>query len=341
MRIALVGFYGHRNAGDDRIQYCVERFFAGHEVMPVNGFAGMKQRWQEINSSDLVLFGGGGLVQRGTGIHASLFEALRPPLACLGISVEAKHKDNERLIQVLLEKASFVLVRDAGSAVAFGSNPKVIVGPDLTFLYPFDVAPEQEGNRQSCAVNLLPWHFWTFEYKGLSHRVLRQITQRFPLTEKLYPFPKWEPDRAIEVVRRAFKRLVPLPCYCEPVKGSDRHILLKYFDDVPDRFDPHIMMSCGNVVAMRLHAAIFACQMGIPFMSLAYQPKNREFCRSIGLPQCWINLCGLKYLDRALAAVKDHYDEMRERLINVRDENHFRLKSILNDLFALPSLNIR
>jgi len=38
------------------------------------------------------------------------------------------------------------------------------------------------------------------------------------------------------------------------------------------------------VVAMRLHALIFSCAMGVPCVGLAYDPKVREFMEAVGQP---------------------------------------------------------
>ncbi len=35
---------------------------------------------------------------------------------------------------------------------------------------------------------------------------------------------------------------------------------------------------------MRLHGIVFAYMLGIPFLSIAYDPKNQNFCESIGYP---------------------------------------------------------
>jgi len=41
---------------------------------------------------------------------------------------------------------------------------------------------------------------------------------------------------------------------------------------------------CSFIVSMRLHGIIFAYMLGIPFMSLGYDPKNKNFCDSINYP---------------------------------------------------------
>ncbi|PIP75488.1 hypothetical protein COW86_03475, partial [Candidatus Kuenenbacteria bacterium CG22_combo_CG10-13_8_21_14_all_39_9] len=41
---------------------------------------------------------------------------------------------------------------------------------------------------------------------------------------------------------------------------------------------------CGYIISMRLHGIIFAYLLRIPFISLAYDRKNDNFCRSVNYP---------------------------------------------------------
>ena len=334
MKVALIGFYGHGNPGDDRILHCIRRLFQEHEVIPINGFAGMRSQRELVNSCDHVFFGGGGVVQRRTGVHAPLFEDLRPPFACLGISVEAVHDDNAALLRVLHEKSSFILVRDQNSANTFGPSNKVVVGPDLTFLYPYPPADLKNGDSNVCGLNLLPWGFWPFQYKGTADKFLRRLTKKFPNVENLYPFPKWNPARAVEAVRKEFSTVLPLPFYREPGQPSDGELLRRFFSRVEDTFSPETFSACGSIVAMRLHAAIFACQMGIPFVSLDYQPKNRQFCRAIAHESYCVSLFRPAELKQAIAKLKANHAGVRKQLLAARDECHARIHSLINGLLG-------
>jgi len=332
MRFAVVGFYGHYNAGDDRMLYCLKRLLAEHEVWPINGFAGIRQHWDEINRCDYVLFGGGGVIQRGTGGHAPLFAELRPKLACVGISVEAVHQDNIELIEVLKEKSEWILVRDAESSERFGSHPKVTVGPDLTFLDPYDVAAPSKENV--CGINLLPWPYWKTEYKSQFDKLMRRLDRRFAFIKKAYPLPKWEPEKALAVLNESFSSLVPIPLYCETGRPNDVSMLSGLFGEVPSEFSAARMAGCRTIVSMRLHALIFACQMGIPFISLSYQPKNVGFCKSVGMQQYSVDLFRMKELSQAIGELRESYGELRERLLEVRAESQQRITALMNELLG-------
>ena len=154
-RIGVIGWYGHGNAGDERILACLRRLFDGDELLPTHSLKDALERLEDLNRCDYVLFGGGGLVLQRTGRYATLFERLEPPFSCVGLGVEFRDPDNQDLLEVLKDRAEFIHVRDTDSCARLERHAKVITGTDLTFLYPFDVAPWS--TTPSCALNLRRW----------------------------------------------------------------------------------------------------------------------------------------------------------------------------------------
>jgi hypothetical protein len=211
MKIGIIGWYGHGNAGDERILYCLRRFFDGHDLLVTAGFNDATRRIDELNSCDYVLLGGGGLILRGINKHAGLIQALKPPLGCVGLGVEASHEDNAEFITRLKEKAEFILVRDAESRTLLQNHFKVIVGPDLTHLYPFDVVAPTDA--ETCGLNLRPWHFWNCEHGSAEHERMVAALKRNPYLQAEYSGPKWEPAKACRVIQQQFGRVIPLPLY--------------------------------------------------------------------------------------------------------------------------------
>lgn len=75
-------------------------------------------------------------------------------------------------------------------------------------------------------------------------------------------------------------------------RDTELHARLHQNCRAPERVDIHTfagdvlttvrrMDACSFFVSMRLHSIIFAYQLGIPFLSLAYNPKNGYFCDTI------------------------------------------------------------
>lgn len=335
MRLGLIGWFGHRNAGDERILWCLRRLFAGDSLVVAQSYgdASSRKRLDELNACDFVILGGGGLIVRRLNRYARLFESssLKPPLACMGLGVEARHRDNEALIQVLLDRAEFILVRDAASQRRLGAHPKVMLGPDLTFLYPYDVV-DWAADRP-CAVNLRPWPFWKAEFQGRRDRLMRRLARRLsrtgchPVLQAIYPLSKWNPRRAVDAIRRRFPRTLPLPLYCPPQGESDATVLGPFFEalDPQETFSPTVLARCSYLVGMRLHSLIFACQMGIPFVSLSYQPKNEAFCEDVGMSSVSVSLFDPAQLEQALDTMIGQSRQIRGRLLAIRDQNVGRI----------------
>jgi polysaccharide pyruvyl transferase WcaK-like protein len=314
-RVGVVGWYGHGNAGDDRILHSLRTAFVGWELVAVNAWAEAAHRLDELNACQLVLIGGGGLILRGTGRYASFVNAIRPPLCCVGISVESRHSDTRPMLSSLASKCDVIVVRDRQSAEAFPRQQDVIVAPDLTFLDPTPLVPVRPS--ETCALNLRPWSSWPAEFGGRRDILLRRVERSIPWLPGVLPVRSWIPDRLVRRLRRRFAELVPVPLCTSPLQ-DDRMELRRYFREVPAEWSPQLLEPCRYVLGMRLHSLIFACQAGIPFVSIAYQPKCTEFCCDLGLAQLAVSPYGLQGLEDALAYVVGAHDEIRRRLVAYR-----------------------
>lgn len=336
MRIALIGWYGHDNAGDERILAILRQLFAAADLLLVGDLGHVRPKLDQLNSCDLVLLGGGGLILRGFGVYACAFRDITVPFACIGISVEAVHADNQRLVEVLKDKSEFILVRDARSQQLLGASDKVIVGPDLTFLAPFSIAPARRA--ELCGLNLRPWNDWAGEYKGAYHRFMSWTQRHLPAVERCYPGRRWQPGRFVKALGQEMEAVRPVPLYTEEGVENDQDSLSAYCEDVPSRFDEALYEHCRYFVGMRLHSLIFACQRGIPFVSLSYQPKNVAFCRGIGMEELSVDLFSPARFRDAVRDMRTRYDDLREGLVETTQRCQRQIRSIINEL--KPALRI-
>ena len=318
MRIGLIGWYGHANEGDERMLYCIKRFFSDGDFFVTGDWSDARRKIDELNKCDYVLIGGGGLILRNIGLQADLIYELRRPFGLIGVSVEAHHRSMRPFLEVVKEKAEFLLVRDAQSREYLDNHSKVIVGPDLTFLYPFDRVNEVKND--TCGFNLRNWHYWKGELHGRFHNLMQRTHNRFPSTERSYPLSKWEPDRAVSIVKKEFKDVLPVPLYFEDGVTNDVQVLARYFDNVPEGFDANLLGRVRYLVAMRYHALVYAAQCGIPFISLSYQPKNVTFCRDIGLDVLSVDIHRIGELEGKIQYLKHHHAGLREHLLSYRED---------------------
>jgi polysaccharide pyruvyl transferase WcaK-like protein len=90
------------------------------------------------------------------------------------------------------------------------------------------------------------------------------------------------------------------------------------------------MARCQRIVSMRLHGIIFAYLLGIPFISLEYDQKNKNFCESVGYPNELI----LKFeLEKKLDQM---YDSM-----SMLFENKFKANNVLPKDMAIETVSGR
>jgi len=330
MKIGAIGWYGHDNAGDERILECLRRQFRDDEWVVMGSLEDAMQRVDELNACDFVLLGGGGLILRRFGRFARLFEDLTVPFGCVGLGIEARHPDNRDLIDILEERAEFIYVRDRASLGRLDRRFKAIVAPDLTFLAPFDVAEWRPEPR--CALNLRPWRSWGLEYQGYADRSMRWLNERIP---SAWVPAGWDPAAGVASVRSRMQEVGCCPLYTEAGRENDESVLGRFFEDVPTSFAPDQIASYNYFIGMRLHGLIFSCQMGIPFLSLSYQPKNEAFCADLGLDELSIPLGRDDALENGLDHLLADGREIREALLERRSEYVAQTRTLMDGVERL------
>jgi len=318
MKLGLIGWYGHYNYGDERILYCIKRFFSGYDFLITGGWDDARLKINDLNQCDYILIGGGGLILRNIGYQTDIIRDLRKPFGFIGVSIEAKHGSMKEFFELIKQKADFILVRDKQSKEYLDNHYKVIVGPDLTFLYPFSVVSEVKDDV--CGFNLRDWYYWKGTLHGSYYNLMQKINKKFPLLKRIYPFAKWNPNIAVMIVKKKFKDVLPIPFYFESNVTNDLDILSRYFENVPSMFDTNLYSSIRYMVGMRYHSIVFATQCGVPFISLSYQPKNYTFCSDSDLDSLSVDIYKINELESKIDYLKNHYQQIRERLISHREK---------------------
>ena len=335
MKLGLIGWYNHANYGDDRILYCLKKAFADYDIFVVNGWGDARSKIDELNKCDYILIGGGGLILRNSWRYIDIVSNLKKPFGLIGISIETEYKGKnmKNFLNAITERAEFILVRDKASRERLNYHYKVIVGPDLTFLQPFEITEEVKDDI--CGVCLRKWHYWKGDLYGYHYFLMKKIINKLPLAEKIYPLPKWEPDKVMEIVKKHFKDILPIPLYFEKNTVNDIDILSRYFFNVPKKFDVDTYHNIRYLIGMRFHSIVFAVQCGIPFISLSYQPKNINFCSDLGLDALSVDIYKTNELKDKIGYIKAHYQQVRKRLISYRGKSIQDIKYIFQSLLHL------
>jgi polysaccharide pyruvyl transferase WcaK-like protein len=337
MKIALIGYYNHKNYGDDRILYCLTRYFSDHDFLIFGSWQEAESELEEINRCDYILIGGGGLILRDIGTCTGFVEKLKKPFALIGIGIEAEHRSMNSFFEVVKEKAVFILLRDNESRRILGDHHKVIVGPDLTFLFPFAVVPEHK--KDVCGLNLRDWYYWEGVLYGRYYNIMRRLDAAVPYLKYFYPLPKWEPAKVVKTVKNRFENSFPIPFYFEPDFFNDTRLLSRYYEKVPDNFDISLYNDIRYLIGMRFHSIVFAVQCGIPFISLSYQPKNIAICTEMGFPELSLSIYKTGRLEEKIDYVKTHYTTIRERLISLRSQFVRDMEYVMKSLSPLVNIS--
>jgi len=300
----LSGYYGQRNAGDDAfVLVCaaalpsvgIERIGVLGAPLPAATPAsttsltppwhgrGLGPRLERHRRNawlrrDAAVLLGGGSTLRDTPSLEALSEMLdRSPRGfhrALGVSL-GPFRDataSERLAQ-LLPRFGFVGVRDEESlALAQHLAPQAPVR--LTFdlavllptLYRLPIAPDR--GRIGIALCRSAVEPDDLEAFG---GVLREALSRRPDLRISLISMNAHPRKGDTTMHRQLARLV----------GQPDRVALHEYDGSPLRMMAHVA-SLRGMIAMRLHAAVFAYSLGIPAMLVPYQPKSLGWARMVG-----------------------------------------------------------
>lgn len=314
--VGVIGWYGQGNAGDDRILSCIHKGLHHPDLLVMSSLSEAEDRAAELNQCRAVIFGGGGLVLAGANRYASLIEALHPPLITLGISVEASGAATEELRTAIGAKSQMILVRDYASSFQFPGRNDVVVTPDVTFLDPLDVLnPYPIG---PVTINIRPWPAYRKEPRDKLAALARRIVQR-SCTISVRMGRCWRPEYLYRRLKAIKGDIRPLPL-CINAAQDDRIELNRFHSSVPAAWSPDLLEGAGWVLGMRLHSLVFACQSGLPFVGLDYQPKVRQFVNGLGLTDMAVPIYGLNGLRHALDRLHGDYTNIRQHLLAYREQ---------------------
>lgn len=318
MKIAVICWAGRNNAGDERMFWCIKKYFKKHTIIPFETWTPAENQINQINSCNFVLIGGGTLIRRKFNDRYQFLKKIKPPIGCIGITVEAKkiHPDMQLAVDLLIEKSKFIYVRDNHSKKILYNHPKVIVGPDITFLYPFPIS--KTNPTAGIALNILDWHWWDAELYSPKYNFFQYLESKYPNFKKYYPGKKWDLDKFIDTLKSKHQNIEPFALYFDKdfIDGSD--LASKYFQKKISKFSINPIQKNRLLISMRYHGLLFACQIGIPFVSLSYEQKNTNFCRDIGLPQLYLKLNQYQKIEQKINYINKNYDDIRNKLLSYR-----------------------
>ncbi|MCE5323670.1 polysaccharide pyruvyl transferase CsaB [bacterium] len=231
-----------------------------------------------IRRADLVISGGGSLIQDVTSARSAqyylyvlrLAQFLRRPTMVYAQGIGPLDRPNiRRYAARILNKTKLITVRDSDSRTLLESMgvsiPPVHVTSDPSFL----VEPDLEA-----ANDLLDKH-------GLQSRALMGVSLRPWITND------WL-HAAIDGISSACEELDVTAVVIPMQESEDMEVGTKLSKGVMvgcggnPRTIKAVIAGCGLMVGMRLHSLIFAADVGVACVPIAYDPKITAFASSIG-----------------------------------------------------------
>jgi polysaccharide pyruvyl transferase CsaB len=302
MKIAISGYYGFNNAGDEAILEALKLGLS--ETHPESKISildsGNRFNFKMLKDCDLLISGGGGLLQDKTSTRSFLYYLLIIRLAKLlgkkvyifaqGIGPITKWY-NQLLLKRALNTADLITVRDLHSFNYLKSlklkNPKIIETADPTFiLTPEDAAPATRLSSSKSGgqgEKLLQIEGVQINKRPLIGVSIRKFGEKNPNAENI--------AKALDQITAKTKaQIVFIPFQCPQDILASREIMKHMkeksyliFRECRPREIMGIINQMDAVIGMRLHSLIFAVNCSIPAVGLSYDPKVDAFMKEVGL----------------------------------------------------------
>ena len=301
-RFLLSGYYGFGNLGDEALlQVIVERLRArwpgcaidvlsadpeqtasayGVEATPRMDFGRVRGA---IERADVVLSGGGGLLQNVTSLRSLLYyggvirSAVRAGKRTMVFAQSIGPLDfwGRAIVRNCCRGLAAATVRDERSRAELQglvASVRVERTADPVFLFepgdePLDLAAEGLAGDDAplVVVSVRKWQGADATAAALAHAVDRLAALHGARIAFLPLGGPPDAEVATAVIRRCASAPVLLPDYPLPQAAQ-------------------VIARAALVVGMRLHALIIAARLGVPFVALPYDPKVASLCEDLDYP---------------------------------------------------------
>jgi polysaccharide pyruvyl transferase WcaK-like protein len=380
-KILIAGWVGSENMGDEAIlasliqrlklnNFQITAFSVNelktrdrHKIKsaPFDIYKGPRKFLSAIKKCDLMVIGGGGIIQDQTSIFNTprylykdvLAKLYGKPVVYCGIGAgPVKYKFTKMLIRKIMNRADGIIVRDTESSrvlIDAGVNPKII---EVAFDPVVSLVPIQGYELQK----IVNYEFGKLKYKKIIAISLRHwfdINPFIPVSlaqnigfrqkrgEKKYELLISKIAEAINLLPKKEDNLIVfVPFWFSRDEKVHKDIIAKLSPSVnhhqlKKEYSPQELLGLFTkmdiIIAMRLHASIFAATLGKPFVALSYSSKINNFMDELDLND--------NILDIETFKTKDLIKKINE----LPTENNF--KKIISSKMAqarnLEKMNIR
>lgn len=304
--ILIAGYYGFHNAGDEAMLAGLRR--AIRDLRPdvtftaISGTASQTRQlhgigavsrsdirgiWEAIGRADLVMFGGGSLLQDVTssrsliyylGLATMAWLRRKPVMFCAQGIGPITRPLGRVMVPLIVNRAALITARDPEAAETFRrlgvTRPPVTVTADAALvLGPADPGAGEALLRQGgvavdrpvIGVSVRPWKPGPHPMEPRLAEALDQLARETGAQVVFIPMQQSKDVTASRAVAA---------CMREPavvLSGPHTYEELRA-----------VIARCDLLVGLRYHSLVFAAMSGVPLVGLSYDPKNDAFLRQIG-----------------------------------------------------------
>ncbi|MFS2173859.1 polysaccharide pyruvyl transferase family protein [Priestia megaterium] len=349
MQILIHGFYGASNAGDDGILHSIierlytlennpkivvvvrskarKAYFGEHNIHTILG-TDLDEVYKEVSQSDLIIIGGGGLLQDYTGFNPiNLFNGGKGAINYYSVPlIFAKMLKKKTMFYAigigpfytheaasasswLVELADIVTVRDKQSIkiledigctkAVLSADPAVNLASTIKPLEFFSLEKLNLSQKKLVGINFRLWNFTENATENV-YKLLLEVSKYLIANHNVHilviPF-----NKSLKEIKLMEKFTNELP------KGSSDIV---YYNYSPAEFKS-LCSHLDIMIAMRLHASIFSMGEGVPSIGIAYDPKVTEFFGELKLSELTVplkNASADKVIDIAEDLLKNKLD---------------------------------
>ena len=340
MNYLLSGYYGFGNAGDEAVLCSVMDAIKAQDAQAhfavTSGDPNKTQARYEIEysiraiarqnpralvaairSCDVFVSGGGSLLQDVTSLRNVVYYSglmrlarlMRKPVVVYAQGIGPLNKKlSRKLARAAVQGAQVVTVRDDDSKTLLeriGVRRKIeVVADPVWALQPSKIEAKTASPTWNVALRSWPNvdEEQAIEYSKRTFAAVCQAARQAEVALRFLPMQPVEDAPLAETYRGQM---------------SER-------DEIVDLNDLHprdVMAHCAQadaMIAMRLHALIFAAAQGVPCVAINYDPKVESLAKLIGAPL--LNIEDLQDANRVLEAVQKARPLAPERLQELKDK---------------------
>lgn len=290
-KICISGYYGFKNFGDEAILSVLVNHFKEHDltvfssdteftsktygVRAIQSFD-IKNVIEEIKSCDVLISGGGSLLQDVTSLKSLVYYSL---IIALGLLFNKKviifaqgigpinNKFAQIIVKNLLKKCDLVTVRDEKSLFLlnkWGVDAKLVCDP----IYSLNIKPQEKTN----SVGIQLRNFKTMNYNLLQKLALMVITKFSDKKVEIYSL-----QEALDL----------------DVCKKFEHILKSFNPDIQTEIVTEDIINriskLEYLIAMRFHAVLCALKCGVKTSAINYDIKVEKLAQEACIPLISMN----------------------------------------------------